>query len=387
MSSYHSSFSYLNKNSSEDMHWLIVHFDADQGETDSYLSQGQVYTDSYNGARRILYGTKWNAVANVKITVIKQNRSDFTEAECRNAYRWLTGKPTASYLDLYAGDNLRYSFLGTIQDVKPQKLDARTVGLNIYFESISPWAWSPQQTFQCSFRQSLSIVDDSVLNKEDGDTLLGITSQGVLYNGTGDGSDLFKTTTDGVVYIDNSVLLKIDNLSDDLYTYITPDIVFRNDNSDYLSIKNTTLNEETIIESMSENEVIKLSSNQFIISDKPNKIFGNTFNFIWPRLTPGINEFVISGTGSGSLEFTYRYPVKIGDCAIDVYNPDEQCGCPDNNDYGIISWNDIVETPTTVSGYGITDVYTESEIDDKLNNINISEDELNNMLADVLDNK
>ena len=66
MSSYHSSFSYLNKNSREDMHWLIVHFDADQGETDSYLSQEQIYTDSYNGTRRMLYGTKWNAVANIE---------------------------------------------------------------------------------------------------------------------------------------------------------------------------------------------------------------------------------------------------------------------------------------------------------------------------------
>ena len=325
MSSYHSSFSYLNKNSSKDMHWLIVHFDADQGETDSYLSQEQVYTDSYNGARRILYGTKWNAVANVKITVIKQNRSDFTEAECRSAYRWLTGKPTASYLDLYAGESLRYSFLGTVQDVKPQKLDARTVGLNIYFESVSPWAWSPSQTVRCDFGQALSVDVDGILNK--GDTYLGVTSNGVLYNGSSGGYGLFELTNDNVAYIDNSTTLQIDNQSDDLYTYITLDAVIQNNNSDYIFIHNKTLNEETVITGMSANEKITLSANQFILSDVPNKIFGNTFNFIWPRLAPGINNIVVGGTGSGSLEFTYRYPIKIGDCVIDVYVSDDKCGC------------------------------------------------------------
>jgi hypothetical protein len=54
MSSYHTSFSYLGK-SSKDMGWIIVAFDADEGATDSYLSQEQIYTDSYNGTRRILY--------------------------------------------------------------------------------------------------------------------------------------------------------------------------------------------------------------------------------------------------------------------------------------------------------------------------------------------
>lgn len=337
MSSYHSSFSYLNKNSSEDMHWIIVHFDADEGETDSYLSQEQIYADSYNGARRILYGTKWDAVANVKITVIKQDRSDFTEAECRNAYKWLTGKPTASYLDLYAGDVLRYSFLGTVQDVKPQKLDARTIGLNIYFESVSPWAWSPQQTIQCSFGSPLLLVGDGVLTKGDKNALLGVTSQGVLYNGTSGGSGLFQTTSDGVAYIDNSVSLQIDNLSDDLYTYITLDTIVSNNDSDYISINNITLKEETIITSVSNNEKIQLSANQFIISDKAGKVFGNTFNFIWPRLAPGINEFIISGTGSGDVEFTYRYPIKIGDCVIDVDAFDDTNYCKDNTVYGFIS--------------------------------------------------
>lgn len=395
MSSYHSSFKYLNKNSNDDFHLLITHFDADSGEMDSYLSQDQVYTDYYNGSKRILYGTKWNSVATIKITVIKQNRSDFSVKECERIYKWLTGNPSATWLELYAGGVHQYDFLCTCQDVKPQKLDARTIGLNIYFESLSPWAYSPKQFSSCSFGQSLSINNKNILFKDGQD--LHITNDGVLTNGVNASFDI---TNDGVVYVDNSVGLTINNLSDDLYSYVFLDTTFKNVNSDHLIIKNQTLYEksreedgETKITGMSENEEITLSSGQFIISSTPDKIFGNSFNFIWPKLLPGINEFVVNGTGEGVVEFTYRYPMKIGDCVIDIYIPNDECGCQDNTEYGTISWKDIAETPNTLEGYGITDTYTEKEIDNIINNIEITggtgnmridEDELNDMLDDVL---
>ena len=53
-----------------------------------------------------------------------------------------------------------------------------------------------------------------------------------------------------------------------------------------------------------------------------NKVFGDNFNFVWPRLVPGINRFTIEGNVKGSedgtMQFTYRYPMKIGDCAMDT---------------------------------------------------------------------
>lgn len=312
MSSYHSSFKYLDKKSDVDFGWTITHFEADDGETDSYLSQKQIYSDTYRGARRILYGTKWDAVARIKITVIKQDGSDFSELECRKAYRWLTGNPQSSFLDLYIGEETRYSFLCTVQDVKPQKMDSRTVGLNIYFESVSPWAYSPIQKYKYSFGQELT-VDDGALSGKFESTSFSIDKDGVAYNN----SEL-SVADDGTLYIDNSIVFDINNETDDLYTYIGLNTILRNDNSDYLSIKNITTGEETIITGMKKNEIITLDGEQFIISDVPNKIFGNSFNFIWPRLIPGVNTIVISGSGNGELEFTYRYPIKIGDCAIDI---------------------------------------------------------------------
>lgn len=327
MSSYFPNFSYLDKNSQKDFGWIVASLDPDNGEMDGGMSQEQIYADSYRGTKRILYGTKYNATPIIKITVVKCDGRDFSVDECRRAYRWLIGNPSANWLNLYSGDELQYSFLITVQDVKPYKLDARTVALVIYCESLSPWAYSQVYKFGCSFDQQL-VVDDGVLYDKDSATYIEIDENGVIYNT----SNELKIADNGTVYVDNSVVLTINNDTDDLYTYIYLDTVFDNYNSDYVSIKNTTLNEETIISGMSENETITLSNNQFIISSIPGKIFGNSFNFVWPRLAPGANNIVISGSGSGRLIFSYRHPIKVGDCAMNVldYIDDSDCGCSDS---------------------------------------------------------
>lgn len=322
MSSYHSSFKYLNKKSDEDFGWIISHFDPDNGETDSYLSQDQVYTDSYDGTKRNLYGTKWNSVANVKITVIKHDGSDFTLGECREAYKWLTGNPEASWMDLYIGDEVKYRLLCTIKDVKPHKMDARTIGLNIYCESLSPWAYSPMQTVTKSL--------------------------------TGGGG------------------ITIKNESDDMYSFIYPKIVYTNTDSDTLTISNATTGEVTEITNIGVNEVITLHPNQFITSDNSNKTFGNTFNFVWPRLKAGENKFNINA--KGNLTFEYYYPIKMGDCAQNI-NIVRDPICDDFNNIQVdtLPWERVSGTPNTLNGYGISDAYTKSEVDSLIESIDIDE--------------
>lgn len=356
MSSYHSSFKYLDKKSDEDFGWIIAHFDPDMGEADSYLSQDQVYSESYNGTKRILYGTKYTTVANVKITVIKQDGSDFSLSECRNAYKWLTGNPEASWMDLYIGDEVKYRLLCTIQDVKPQKMDARTVGLNIYCESLSPWAFSPLITI------SKSIV--------------------------------------GAEYFD------INNESDDLYTPVYLKTTYKNTGNSYVRIENRSTREDTRVGDLDINEVVILDSNMMITSDKPNKVFGNSFNFIWPCLKAGVNNFHVVGTGE--LTFEYYYPIKMGDCATNInIVRDPICDDFNNIQVDVLPWGRISDIPTTLREHNIqdaytkaevdfmlenfvsTDVYTKAEIDEKFNNITVSgvdidEEELNAMLAEVL---
>ena len=322
MSSYHSSFKYLDKKST-DLGWIIAHFDPDNGETDSYLSQEQIYSESYNGAKRTLYGTKYTSVANVKITVIKQSGDDFSLQECRDAYRWLTGNPEASWMDLYIGDEVKYRLLCTIQDVKPQKLDARTVGLNIYCESLSPWAYSPLITLPYSISGSKSI--------------------------------------------------EIDNESDDLYTPVYMKTVYTNTNGSSLVINNTSIGETTEISSLVTNEVITLDNNMMITSDKPSKVFGSSFNFTWPRLKAGVNTLNITGTGN--ITFEYCYPIKMGDCATDI-NITRDPICSDDGVIQVdtLPWERISNKPTTLSGYGLSsDVaskyYNKTEIDEMLESL------------------
>lgn len=387
MASYYPSFTYMGLNSLKDKHLVVAAFDADSGEADTFLGMDCIYTDNAYGTRRLDYGAKYNSVVTVKISVIKANRSDFTVSEVRDFLKWTTGARKNSYLDILIGDVIKFSFLGRVTNAYQQKLDARTIGLSIEFTSVSPWAYSPPQNFECSFGQALSVDDNGILRKGDSDIAqLDITTDDILYNGTEGGAGLFQITPDGVVHIDNSIMLHANNETDDLYSYINLDMVFTNTNSSDVFVRNITLGEETAITGLSDGEVVTLRAEQFILSSIPNKIFGTSFNFVWPRLAPGVNEFVVTGSGIGLVNFSYRYPIKIGDCAIDVYTSGDGCSCFDNTDYGTVSWDDIVGTPTTIGGYGITDAYTTAEINNKFDDIDVSVDEreLNDMLKDTL---
>ena len=322
MSSYYPSFSYKGFNSLKDKKLIVIAFDPDQGEMDTFLEMEPIYTDKPDGSRRLDYGARFSSVAVIKISVVKANEKDFTVTEVRDFLRWMTGARQNSYLDLLVGDEVQFSFLGRVTNAYQQKIDSRTIGLSIEFTSVSPWAYSPIQHASYSLEQSLDVDENGIIYKSGDSTSLNIDKEtGVVYN-----NSLFNITDDGVAYIDNTSILQIDNKTDDLYTPIYLNTVFTNGTSDSLSIKNVTINEETIITDIRQNEIITLNSEQFIISDIPNKIFGSTFNFIWPRLAPGINEFVIYGNGNGSVDFTYRYPIKLGDCAIDIDMLNSICG-------------------------------------------------------------
>lgn len=400
MSSYYPSFSYtapngIKYNSYTDKHLIVVHFESgDSDEMDTFLGMDPVYTDNAYGTRRFDYGAKYNNVAMIRISVMKADGQDFTVAEVRDFLRWTTGSRTTSYLDLMDGEIVKASFLGRITAVYQQKLAARTVGFVIEHTSVSPYAYSPIQYASCHFDQDLLIGKDGVLT-QDGQPMT-IDGNGVVSAGS---SIMFDVANDGSLCIDNSVYMTILNDTDDLSDYVNIDATFTNTNSDHLIIRNQTLYEAsgtrdglTEITGMHTDEVIRLSAGQFITSSK-GRLFGNSFNFIWPKLLPGENVFIVSGTGAGAIEFAYRYPIKIGDCAMDisVYN-DGLCGCdgsydPDSGHTGPVTWDDIIGKPNTIRGYGITDAYTISEVNNKINNIETGIDEvaLNEMLADVLE--
>lgn len=331
MSSYHTSFRYLEKNSYDDFNLQIVHFEGgDNGETDSYLSQDSIYADSQRGTKRILYGTKYNSVASLSITVMNPDGTEFSIEKTRQIYKWLTGATQYNWMDLYVGNEVKYRMLCFVQDVKPYKIDSRVVGFTITVESSSPWCYSPLIT------ETLEV------------------------NGSG--------------------IISIDNLSDDLYTYTQMTTVFKNTTGESLTIYNDATAETTTVNNLGNNEIITLSENMFITSDNVDRIFGTDFNYTWPKLKSGINNFTITGTGS--ITFQYIYCMKVGDCVGDL-NASSEPICNEGGQIILdkLPWGRISEKPTTLAGYGvsgevndringaISNVYTKSEIDNKLKNV------------------
>lgn len=336
MSSYHTNFTYKDLNSHTDKSLIVVAFDPDNGFTETFLSMEPIYTDSAFGTQRIDYGAKYNSVATFTITVIKEDCTEFTVAENRDILKWLTGSRKNSWLDLYVGDRIDYSFFGRVTNVQQRKLDSKVIGLKIEFTSIHPWAWSQPKSFDCNIGQGAVLVgSDGVIYREDVDEpYYIIDDDGVIYTGTEQLPVSLSIDNNGWSYSDEKIEFNEDNLSDDLYTYTNLDILYENlvgatsnarsltNASSWVEIRisneDGSFNETTRIDSISDKEIISLSANQFIISDIPNKIFGDTFNFVWPRLAPGKNNIVIEGAGKARVTFTYRHPMKVGDCAINI---------------------------------------------------------------------
>lgn len=324
MSSYHTSFTYLGKNSKEDFNLIVTHFsdNADSGETDTFLTTSAIYSDSYDGTRQNFYGAKYDTVATPQITVIKQDGTSFGIEDNRKVLRWLTGARQISWMDFYIGDEVKYRLLGRVKSVSQYKMDARVVGLILTFESVSPYGYSALQT-----------ITESV-------------------NGT------------------KQINIHCD--SDELYSYVNMNTIYQNTSGTALTITNNTTGDVTEVTNLSANEVVTISDNMSIISDNTSKTFGNTFNFVFPRLAAGDNEIVINGTGS--INFQYIAPVKLGDIAIDINSVSDPI-CDDEGQIQLdtLPWSRVSNTPTTLGGYGITNAYTKTEVDRLIKNIDTSE--------------
>lgn len=401
---------------------------------DMYNTNQVISTLSYTGdgitnefVMAYPYSVEIVAVDGVKVSTYTRNHNSatliFTEAPSDGSIIEIFETPPA------------YSFLGKILNLEQYKLDGRTVGIRLTFSSVSPWAYSAPQVFDRSIKQSL-LVEDGILQKDPWDEM-SIDDNGILYNGKIPDQDAyFSIDENGVLFIENNLTADVINETDDLYNYIYLDIEFDNTSCNGLKITNKTLDETTEIHHLTPSNIITLSAKQFIaeysidqLTGKrvnQNRIFGQDFNFVWPRLAPGENKLYIQGEGDGVVKFTYRYPMKVGDCAMDIttYGGGTACGDCDTipsyntvrwediigtpttlDEYGIadevnekienidVEWSDIENTPTTIAGYKISDAYTTTEIDEKIDNIeasggggstNVDEDELNQMLNDIL---
>ena len=202
MAVYQKHFNYQNK-SNTDFGLCVVTFSPDNGESDSYLSMESIYTDNYNGTMRYDYGAKYDTTTMLYITMIKDNYSDFSQVELRQILNWLTGLRQVSWLDLYKDDSdeISFSFLGRVTDVKLQKMDARVIGLKVEFTSVSPWAYSGIRQYDLSLDGSELLYP--ILNASDEDSVY-VYPKIVFTNKNANGSlQLLNITTNKITTLKN----------------------------------------------------------------------------------------------------------------------------------------------------------------------------------------
>lgn len=254
-----------------DLELIVGTFDPDNGAVDSYLDMEPVYTDSYDGSIRTDYGAKYSSVATPSITFIEVDGSDIGPYKVRNTLRWLTGSRGNAWMDVCDKDgDTVCSYLGRFTNVQLQKIDARVIGIIAQFTSVSPWAYSRVQA-------------------------------------------------PVVINVNGETEFAIDNQSDDFYSYVYPKVTFENSsNGASLLIKNTTLNNETVFKNLQQGEKVTIDNNFVVYSDNDKRIFNDDFNFVFPMLSAGTNQFCADGLGRLTIEF--RYPMKVTDGLLNDYD-------------------------------------------------------------------
>lgn len=295
---YHPKIEFRNR-SNYDEKLIVSTFNPDSGETDTYLTMEPVYSESYDGAMRTDYGAKYTDVAKPSVTFIDIDGEDIQPYKVRSVLRWLTGSRQNAWMNVYNVDgDIVCSYLGRFTDVKLQKMDARVIGIVAYFTATTPWAYSEVQTVTMQ--------------------LNGVTN------------------------------FSIDNESDELYSLIYPRIIYKNTQNDAsLSIKNNTVGEETVFKKLQQGEIITIDNNFVAYSDNTSRIFNDDFNFVFPALSAGLNDF--KAEGIGELTISFRYPMKVSDGLLNSYEIKNKLIVYVDNHIVRIKGNTNLEPPTGIN--------------------------------------
>ena len=216
----------------------------------------------------IYLGAKYSNKLTPQATIIKDPCLDdnrfFTENECRDILRALTGfqgyRPMMIISD-EVEDN--YTFNVRVQKASYYKIQGRVVGIILYLECDSQFAWSKE----------IELNFDITAGQQ----------------------------------------FKIFNQSDDLYNYLLPQVTItaKEDMTDLQIINITDNNRVTKINEMKNQEIIVLDSKTKITTSTiKGKSVLNNFNLHFIRLVAGEN--VIETNKNIHISFKFKLPRKVG---------------------------------------------------------------------------
>lgn len=211
---------------------------------------------------------KYSSKLKPSVTLIKMNCHDggdykLSEFELRHILRLITGHHKYIWMKVIAenpGADIWYKV--KVMNTSLIKIRGENIGLKINMECDSQFGYSPPQFF----------------------TINEVAFQKFIIN----------------------------NDSDDIYTYLYPEVTITVNQAGNLELKNETEGWSTIINNLVANEVIKINSERQIITSSVNHKTAliNDFNLHWIRFISGINEY--SANLNCTLVFNFRTRRKGG---------------------------------------------------------------------------
>ena len=333
----------------------LLAFESDSGETETFLNRQAVISETYNGALKRGCTYKWSESMTPKLTIMKQDHSDFSPEENRRILKWLTGRPTAGYLDIYSNPtatgvdlyeddmDIEYSLLGNFIEVNQYKLgNSRIVGYTATFETLTPYAFSALHNeikawdvtryiegqrankliINIDTDEPASAIYPKITIKQLG-TIIPVDYQMVSDNQWIDNADWM----DGTVYyyearkeyyyaqhLTDGTIQPTTVQHNDLPTLETTSVVIKSallDDND-LPITNTMTTLKLANNNGTETIVIDGANKVISRINRPSTdVIGNDFNWTWIPLYQGKNQIEIIGNCQVTIE--YREVRKVGD--------------------------------------------------------------------------
>lgn len=256
-------FTFNGKNSKSDFGYIIVSFDKSSGFSEPDTAQSLEVTKENvgNNPKAKLIELSYENVLQPCFGLMKCDGEAFSKEEIRNIHKWLmVNEYTTLLINNSLCNNVHFNAIATNIEIK--KINSGIVGVAVTFECDSPYGYQTAST---------------------------------SYTISGNKTFALNNTSDD--FLNNEI-------------YIKPYIKIIKEDSGDFTIKNTTLNQTTVLNLLNQEEVIMDCENMILSSSIPNRNLYSKFNRVWVSLALGNNSIKV--IGNGTITISYDVARKVG---------------------------------------------------------------------------
>lgn len=256
-------FTFNGKNSKSDFGYIIVSFDKSSGFSEPDTAQSLEVTKENvgNNPKAKLIELSYEDVLQPCFGLMKCDGEAFSKKEIRDIHKWLmVNEYTTLLINNSVCNNVHFNAITTNIEIK--KFNGSIVGVSVTFECDSPYGYDTAST---------------------------------SYTISGNKTFILNNTSDD--FLNNEI-------------YIKPYIKIIKEGSGDFTIKNTTLNQTTVLNLLNQEEVIMDCENMILSSSISNRNLYSKFNRVWISLALGNNSIKV--TGNGTITISYDVARKVG---------------------------------------------------------------------------